>query len=87
MTDRAAIRQKLLQFLIEDTGLDAENIADDTSLTEGLGLDSVDFVGLIMRIEGQYHIRLTRVELEQLKVVSDLLSLIETKLQAPSAAA
>lgn len=87
MADRASIRQTLLQFLKEDTGVETIDIGEMTSLTEGLAMDSVDFVGLIMRIEGHYRIRLSRPELEQLKVVGDLLNLIESKLTPPAIAA
>jgi acyl carrier protein len=86
MADRATIRQTLLDFLQEDTGIEVDKVEETTAFTD-MALDSIDFVGLIMRIEGHYRIRLARPELEQLKVVGDLLTLIENKLKAPAAAA
>ena len=41
---------------------------------------SVDLVGIIMRIEGHYHIRLSHAELEKVVQVKDLIDLIESKL-------
>lgn len=87
MIDRTSIRQTLMRFLQEDTAVETANITDATSIADGLGLDSVDFVGLIMRVEGQYRIRLTRPELEEIKTVGDMLTLIESKLRAPALAA
>ena len=45
-----------------------------------LGLDSVDLVGLVMRIEREFHVRLSPEELATVKRVGDLLDLMETKL-------
>ncbi len=91
MADRDSIRQTLLQFLREDSAADLAIIEDTSELRGGLGLDSVDFVGLVMRIEGHYRIRLTREELEGLNTVGDLLTLVEGKTAAiattPNAAA
>jgi acyl carrier protein len=86
MSDRAAIMQKLVEFLESDTDVKLEAVSESVSLREGLGLDSVDLVGIIMRIEGHYHIRLTHTELEKVSTVKDLLNLIEEKVRAGGSA-
>ena len=48
-------------------------------LREGLGLDSVDVVGLVMRVERQFRIRLTMEELMEVKSVGQLLDLVRGK--------
>jgi acyl carrier protein len=78
--NRAEIVQKLVEFLESDTEVRLDNLRDDLSLREGLGLDSVDLVGIIMRIEGHYRIRLSHAELEQVATVGNLLDLIEVKI-------
>ena len=80
MSDRHEIMQKLVEFLESDTEVQLDQVDEAVSLREGLGLDSVDLVGIIMRIEGHYHIRLTHTELEKVALVGDLLNLIEAKL-------
>lgn len=79
MTERLAIRYTLVRFLQEDTTAATEGITEATDFRDGLGLDSVDFVGLVMRVEGHYHIRLSREELESLTNVASLLDLIQSK--------
>lgn len=79
MADRNSLLQTLLQFLSEDTSADVSGVDGLTDLRSGLGLDSVDFVGLVMRIEGHYRIRFTRDELEHLTTVDELLTLLESK--------
>jgi acyl carrier protein len=85
MTDRTAILRKLLDFLESDTDVKLDQVNEDVSLREGLGLDSVDLVGIIMRIEGHYHIRMSHTELAQVGTVADLLDLIQSKVHAGGA--
>lgn len=80
MIDRAMVRETLVHMLQEDTTCDVAAITDESDLRGSLGLDSVDFVSLVMRMEGQYRIRFTRDELESLTTVGDLLALVESKI-------
>ena len=80
MPDRQSIRQQLTQFLEEDTNAPHSDLGDAVNLRADLGLDSVDFVGIIMRIEGHYRVRLTHAELETVVTVGNLLDLLEAKI-------
>ena len=84
MPDRATIRQALIELLEADTGEKHENLAEDASLREGLGLDSVDVVSIVSQIEHRFHIRMSQEELEKLSTVADILNLLEAKLAAPA---
>jgi acyl carrier protein len=84
MKDRREITQKLIEFLESDTEFHLDRFSEDMSLREGLGLDSVDLVGIIMRIETYYRIRLTHAELERVNTVGTLLDLIQAKLEHPA---
>jgi acyl carrier protein len=79
MLTPATIRATLRKLLEEETGNKAPLLEKDTPLREGLGLDSLDLVGLIMKIEAHYEIRLHHAELEQVVTVDDLSSLILRK--------
>ncbi len=80
MSDRESIRQSLVAYLEEDLGETIASFSDDVNIREGLGLDSVDVVGLVMQVERQLRIRLASEELTQLVTVGDLLNLLEGKL-------
>src|SRR5271163_4308838 len=80
MSARETLRSKLLSLLEEEMGESFELPQDDQDLRETLGLDSVDLVGLVMRIEREFHVRLASEELGLVKQVGDLLDLMETKL-------
>ncbi|MGE3805883.1 MAG: acyl carrier protein [Gemmataceae bacterium] len=77
--DRESIRKTLGEFLEAETDIDPGRLVDDSSLRDELGLDSIDLVSIIMRIEGHYKIRLAHQEMEKVATVSDFLDLIETK--------
>ncbi len=80
MSAREMLRSKLLSLLEEEMGESFELPQDDQDLRETLGLDSVDLVGLVMRIEREFHVRLAPEELGLVKRVGDLLDLMEAKL-------
>ncbi len=80
MTEREMVRQTLIELLEADTGERYDDLKDETSLREGLGLDSVDVVSIVSQIERRFRIRLTHEELQTLTTVGDVLSLLETKL-------
>ncbi len=60
MADHASIRENLKRLIVESLhleGLTSDKIGDDTRLFgEGLGLDSVDALELVVAIEREYRI-------------------------------
>jgi acyl carrier protein len=82
MTDRESLRSTLVGLLEEEMG-QAYDLSDDAAdLRAGLGLDSVDVVGLVMRVERQFRVRLAMEELLEVKTVGDMLGLILSKTAA-----
>lgn len=80
MAAREMLRTTLVSLLEEEMGEKYPLPQDDQDLRESLGLDSVDVVGLVMRIEREFRVRLAPDELANVKVVGDLLDLMEAKL-------
>jgi acyl carrier protein len=85
MISRDDLRSTLSRLLEEEMGETYPELGDDRDLREGLGLDSVDVVGLVMRIEREFHIRLSMEELAEVKAVGQMLDLLEAKLANASA--
>lgn len=87
MMDRESIRQTLAVYLEEDLGEPVASMDDALDIRAGLGLDSVDVVGLVMKVERQFRIRLASEELTEIVTVGDLLNLLQAKLaEAPAPA-
>jgi len=79
MTDRESLRATLVGLLEDEMGQPYDLGDDAVDLRTGLGLDSVDVVGLVMRVERQFRIRLAMEELLEVKTVGDLLELVHSK--------
>ena len=86
MMDRESIRQSLLAYLEEDMGETIPALDDEINIREGLGLDSVDVVGLVMQVERQFRIRLATEELSEIVSVGNLLDLLQAKMFALASA-
>ncbi len=78
--NRDEIKNKIIDIIDDDLGVRHADLNDDLTLREGLGLDSVDIVSVISQIERQFKIRLTQVELENIRTVGQTLDLIMLKL-------
>ena len=82
MMDRETLLNTLVGLLEEEMGEPFQYLEETTNLREGLGLDSVDVVGLVMRVEHQFRIRLAMEELMEVKQVGQLIDLVQEKLTA-----
>jgi len=80
--DRDTLLATLVSLLEEEMGEAFDHLDEATDLREGLGLDSVDVVGLVMRVEHQFRIRLAMEELMEVKRVGQLLDLVDAKITA-----
>ena len=80
MKGRETLLASLVNLLEEEMGEAYPHLEEATDLREGLGLDSVDVVGLVMRVEHQFRIRLGMEELMEVKQVRQLIDLIEAKI-------
>jgi acyl carrier protein len=81
MMDRESLRASLAGLLEDEMG-ESYELADETELRGGLGLNSVDVVGLVMRVERHFRIRLAVEELGEMKQAGQLLDLVMCKLTA-----
>jgi len=77
---RDEIRQVLMELFEAETGDPIESLKDNESLSEQLGLDSVDMVSLIMQLERRFRIRLSHEELADAQQVGQLVTLVQQKL-------
>ena len=81
---REELRQTLKTILDGEINDTVPPIDDDVRFHLELGLDSMDMVSLVMRVEQQLRIRMTHEELVQVETVGELLDLILTKLPEPA---
>ena len=81
--DREDLRQELKTIFEDDTDKKIDALDDSVELQEGLGLDSLDIVSLVMRIEQRFRIRLKHDELSKVATTGQLMDLILEKIGQP----
>ncbi len=77
--NRENIRSTIADIIENDLGVRHQDLNDEITLRDGLGLDSVDIVSVISQIERQFKIRLSQADLEQISTVGQVLDLIVSK--------
>jgi len=78
--DRERLRTTLLDVLELETWERPDNAADHVKIREGLKLDSVDLLSVMLRIETLLGISLESRDFDRVVTVGDLLSVIQAKL-------
>jgi acyl carrier protein len=71
-----SIEQKIKAIIIEQLGVDEEEVAPKASFVEDLGADSLDIVELVMAMEEEFKIEIPDEDVENLKTVQDVTNYI-----------
>ena len=85
--ERTELRNILLEMLEEEVGEKYDHLDEDQNLRDGLGLDSVDLVSLVIHVQRRFKIDIKTEELEKLVKVGDLIDLLQAQLGAARATA
>lgn len=72
------MKETLLKILVEQTKKSEDTILKSASWSD-LGMDSLDTVELVMRIEEDYGVEISDAEASEIKSFADLLALVESK--------
>ncbi|QHT71454.1 acyl carrier protein [Rhodocytophaga rosea] len=75
-----SVQQKVTNILIEKLGIEISQITPSANFIKDLGIDSLDYVELIMEFEQSFNIRISDTDGEQIKTVGQAVSYIEHKL-------
>ena len=73
-------KNEIFQFLkniLSDLGFD--EITENQSLKNDIGLDSLDSIELIMKCENEFDISVTDSEIDTLETIEDIINLIISK--------
>ena len=69
--------EKVQGILTDQLDLDADDITMESSLTEDLGADSLDFVDIVMSLEDEFDAEFPEEDMEGVKTVGDVVRYIE----------
>lgn len=70
------------EFLIDEIEISPDVIKDDALLKEDLGIDSLDFVDIVVIVEKHFGFKIKPEEMADVKTLSDFYDYIEKKVNA-----
>ena len=76
---RKEIEEKVKAFLLEDLEIEEENIAPEAKLKDDLGIDSLDFVDIVVIVEKNFGFKIKPEEMQGIVTLSQFCDYIESK--------
>lgn len=78
--ERTEIEDKVRNFLIEELEIEPENIFPDAKLKDDMGIDSLDFVDIVVIVEKNFGFKIKAEEMAGVDTFSKFCDYIETKI-------
>lgn len=76
---REEIEEKVRAFLIDDLEIDEDKISDDAKLKDDMGIDSLDFVDIVVIVEKDFGFKIKPEEMKDVTTLSQFCDYIESK--------
>jgi len=80
--DRAQIQSKLVDLLVDELGLERDNITMEAKFEEDLEVDSLGVVELLMALEDNFDVKIPDEEAEKITTVGEAVDIVESKVNA-----
>lgn len=78
---RTVIEEKVKAFLIDDLEIDEDKISNDALLKDDMGIDSLDFVDIVVIVERNFGFKIVPEEMQNVKTLSQFCDYIEGKMR------
>jgi acyl carrier protein len=75
----AEVAEKVKQIIVEQLGVDENQVEPNASFVDDLGADSLDIVELVMAFEEAFDLDIPDDDAEKIKTVKDAIDYIEAK--------
>ena len=72
-----SVAEKVKSIIVEQLGVEADEVTSEASFTEDLGADSLDIVELVMAFEEEFGIEIPDEDAEKIGRVQEAVSYIE----------
>ena len=76
---RQEIEEKVREFLIEDLEIDEDKIVPEGKLKDDLGIDSLDFVDIVVIVEKKFGFKIKPEEMVGITTLKQFCDYIESK--------
>ena len=74
-----SISEKVKDIIVEQLGVNPEQVTESASFIEDLGADSLDTVELVMAFEEEFSVEVPDEDAEKLQTVGNVIEYIEKK--------
>ena len=71
------IFEKLKDLVVDQLGVEEDEVTMEASMQDDLGADSLDLVDLVMSVEEEFGVKVADEDLENIKTVGDIVDYIE----------
>ena len=75
------VKEKVKEIIVNQLGVNADEVTEEASFIDDLGADSLDTVELVMALEEEFNQEIPDEEAEKLKTVGDAIKYIDEKLK------
>jgi len=76
---RTEIEEKVKAFLIDDLEIDEDKVFDDAKLKDDMGIDSLDFVDIVVIVEKNFGFKIKAEEMTGVTTLRQFCDYIESK--------
>ena len=76
---RQEIEEKVRNFLIDDLEIDEDKIFDDAKLKDDMGIDSLDFVDIVVIVERNFGFKIKPEEMAGVTTLRQFVDYIQSK--------
>ena len=77
------IEEKVKDIIVEQLGVNPEQVTPQASFIEDLGADSLDIVELVMAFEEEFSVEVPDEDAEKLQTVGDVINYIKERAKSP----
>ena len=73
------IFDKLKELVVDQLGVEEDEVTMEASMQDDLGADSLDLVDLVMSVEEEFGVKVADEDLENIKTVGDIVNYIDDR--------
>jgi acyl carrier protein len=74
-----AIEDKVKEIIVDQLGVEADQVKPEAAFIDDLGADSLDTVELVMALEEEFDMEIPDEDAEKIKTVGDAINYIKSK--------
>ena len=82
VTGMASVEEKVKHIIVEQLGVDEDEVKPEASFVDDLGADSLDVVELVMALEEEFEMEISDEDAEKLATVKQAIEYIQANAKA-----